>query len=70
MVVPTDKWRTAMNTKDNARFHELSSKELDAVAGGERAVTAAEVKAAVDHGAGLAPLDLAAWQRDVLKNCR
>ena len=57
-----------MNTHDNnAHFNALSDKELDAVSGGR--VTKAEIKAAVAHGAGLAPLDFAAWQRDVLNNC-
>jgi len=62
-----------MNAYDNnAHLNALSDNELDAVSGGggDGKVTKEEIKAAVAHGAGLAPLDFAAWQRDVLKNCK
>ena len=50
-----------MNTYDNHPY-ELSDNELDAVSGcGDDKVTPEDVKAATSKGAGLAPLDLAAW---------
>jgi hypothetical protein len=51
-----------MNAYDNnVHLDALSDNELDAVSGGEDKVTKEDVKKALAPGAGLAPLDLAAW---------
>jgi bacteriocin-like protein len=49
----------------NSYANALSDNELDAISGGADDATVADVKAAVAHGAGLAPLDIAAWLKAV-----